>query len=295
MKGDAMKRALALLFLVSLAAPLTAQEAAGNPRISKLKVSLWPGGAGGAFDASRPQLNQVTYHGGPVLIQARMVFIFWGPSFSASTSPDSGYARTLQAFRNQLGTSAEYNVLTQYYQIVGGVKQFIKLTNLAAGTADEFDTSNPPTNVTDADVQAEVQRYLATHTFDNSTIYAVVIPSTSYSSDGGQDSCGGPNLAYCAYHSWFSSGATEVKYTIQPYASCSGCQVSGWTAAQNQEHFIDHETINTVTDPVGTGWFSLSGEELGDLCVWSPPPFLSGGYGYQYVWSNASSGCVKSR
>jgi hypothetical protein len=295
-KGDAMKRALALLSLISLAAPLLAQEAAGDPRISTLRARGWPGEPGAALlDAGLVRTNQMTYHGGPVLIQARLVFIFWGPSFADATSPDNAYAQKLRAFRDQFGTSGEYDVLTQYYQIVGGAKQFIELTNLAAGTADEFDTSTPPRDVTDADVRAEVMRYLAGHAFDDSTIYSVVIPSTSYSSDGSADSCGGPNLSYCTYHSWFSSGADEVKYTIQPYPSCAGCQVSTWTAAQNQEHFIDHETADTVTDPVGTSWYSAFGNEVADICAWSPPPFLSGGYGYQYLWSNASSGCVKTR
>jgi hypothetical protein len=244
-----------------------------------------------------PKAGGVTYHGGPVLVTARAVLIFWGPTFANASSPDHAYATTLQAFRNQFGMSAEYNVLTQYYQIVNGVKQFIQLTNLGAGTPDWFDTSTPPTKVTDALVQREVNTYLASHTVDYlNTMYQVVIPSTSYSDDGaGDTSCGGPNLQYCAYHSWIGSDPTAIKYTIQPYPSCSGCQVSGWTAAQNQEHFLDHEIINTVSDPTGHSWFSNTGQELADLCAWSPSPFLAGGFGYQYTWSNASGGCIKTR
>ena len=291
-----MKRTLVAIFLASFAASLAAQQGvAPDPRVHKF-LARERAGAGSFLDTDLARSSGVTYHGGPVLVQARMVYIFWGPSFSVLTSSDYTYAQNLQAFRDQYGTSPEYNILTQYYQIVSGVKQFIELTNLAAGTADLFDTSTPPTNVTDADVQAEVMKYLTTHTVDYSTIYAVVIPSTSYSSDGGEDSCGGPNLAYCAYSSWFGSGSTAVKYTIQPYASCSGCQMSGWTPAQNEEHFIVHEVGDTVTNPVGTGWFSATtGEGVEDVCAWSPPPFLSGGYGYQYQWSNAASGCVKTR
>src|SRR4029077_14819184 len=128
---------------------------------------------------------------------AHMVEIFWGPSFADPTSPDSTYASTLQNFRNQFGTTPEFNTITQYYQVIGGVTTHIQLSNLALGTADWFDTSNPPTNVTDADVQAEVQRYLQNgHATDYSAFYEVFIPSTSYSSSGSSDSCGGPNLAY---------------------------------------------------------------------------------------------------
>src|SRR6185295_11529383 len=157
------------------------------------------------------------YHNGPVITSAKVVFIFWGPSFSNAASPDFAYAQTLQGFRNQFGTTPEYNTITQY--------SGIQLANLGTGTADWFDTSTPPTNVTDAIVQSKVNQYLSTHTFNASTVYEVVIPSTSYSSSGSSTSCGGPSLAYCAYHGWIGSGTTTAtKYSVQPYPSCSGCK-----------------------------------------------------------------------
>src|SRR5437868_919296 len=104
---------------------------------------------------------------------------------------------------------------------------------------DWFDTSNalPSTgNVTDATVQAEVKRYVAAHGTNYSTVYEVFLPKyvpgttkLVYSSDGSSTSCGGPGLAYCAYHSSYWNGSNYVKYSIEPYPSCSGCQVSGWT------------------------------------------------------------------
>jgi hypothetical protein len=236
-----------------------------------------------------------TYHGGPVIVSAKVVDIFWGPGFSNPASPDYAYAQSLAAFRNQFGTSPEYNVITQYYQIVGGVRQYIQLSNLGSGTADWFDASTPPTNVTDAAVRSKIQTYLATHPFNNSTVYEVFLPSSSYSSNGTSTSCGGPSLAYCEYHSYFTSGGSTIKYTVQPYASCSGCKVSGWTAAQSQEHLVSVSTRNTVTNPLLNAWYDATGAELGDKCVWSPSPFLDGGYGYSYWWSLATSSCVKTR
>jgi len=239
-----------------------------------------------------PKAGNATNHGGPVIVSAKVVFIFWGPSFSNAASPDFAYAQTIQAFRNNYGTSGEYNVITQY----SGSNGTIALTNLASGTADLFDTSTPPTNVTDTLVRSKVTSYTSSHGGNNtSTIYEVVIPSGSYSSDSGEDSCGGPSLAYCAYHSWIGSGTSATKYSIQPYPSCSGCQISGWTAVQNQEHFLSHETREAVTDPTGTTWYDSSGEELDDKCAWSPTPFHDGSFSYQYEWSNASRGCVKTR
>jgi len=236
------------------------------------------------------------YHGGPVIISAKVVNIFWGPSFSNPLSPDSVYAQSLANFRNQFGTTKEYNVITQYYQIVGGVRQFVQLSNLGSGTADWFDTSTPPTNVTDAAVRSKIQAYLATHPFNNSTIYEVFLPSTSYSSNGSLTSCGGPGLAYCEYRAVFPSAGSTVKYTVQPYASCSACQVSGWTPAQSQEHLVSHTTRETVVNPLGTAWYdSATGIEFSDKCIWSPAPFLDGGLGYAYEWSLATNSCVRTR
>src|SRR5436309_7292933 len=206
-------------------------------------------------------MSQLTNQCGVFVVSAKVFFIFWGSSFSNAASPDFAYAQTLQAFRNQFGTTPEYNVITQY--------SGIQLTNLGSGTADWFDTSTPPTNVTDSTVQAEVNRYISGHGFNSSTIYEVVIPKTSYSSSGSSTSCGGPALAYCAYHGDYSAAAGTVIYSIQPYPSCSGCKVSGWTDVQNQEHFFCHETREAAVDPVNGWWDSATGEEPDDKCAWS--------------------------
>ncbi len=233
-----------------------------------------------------PKAGNLVNHGGPVITSAKVVFIFWGPTFANAASADHAYATTLQAFRNQFGTTGEYNVITQYSGILK--------SNLGSGTADLFDTSTPPARVTDALVQSKVQSYINSHGGSNSsTIYEVVIPKSSFSDDGsGATSCGGTNLQYCAYHSSFGN----TKYSIQPYPSCSGCKVSGWSDVQNQEHFACHETREAVTDPLGTAWWDTSGAEADDKCAWSPSPFIgTNGFSYQYEWSNASSSCVRTR
>ena len=293
-----MRNVVAVLCLASVAAGLAAQEAP-KPKIHKFPTRevFKQREADRLIEESFlgfARGNNPTYQGGPVLVNAKVVLIFWGPTFSNPASPDFAYAQALQAFRNQYGTNSEYNVITQYYQNPG--KQLIQLSNLAGGTPDMFDASNPPVSVSDAAVQGEVQKYLSTNAFNASTIYEVLIPSTSYSSDQGQDSCGGPNLAYCAYHSSYANGANNVIHAIDPYPSCGGCQVGGWTAAQNEDHFICHETREAVTDPLGNGWWNTrTGFELDDQCAWNPPPFLSGGFGYQDEWSNALSRCVQTR
>ena len=288
-----MKKVSAILFAVVLMAAGVAL--ADPPETNHGNGHAHPNNeAGGLARAG----SNLTYHtGGAVIPVAHVVEIFWGPSFNDTTSPDYTYARTLQSFRDQFGTTPEYNTITQYYQTIGGVTTNIQLSNLALGSADWFDTTTPPTAVTDAIVQQEVQRYLSTHATDYSAIYEVFIPAGHYSQDGTSTSCGGPSLAYCAYHSHYNDATGKaVKYSIEPYPNCSGCSVSGWTAVQNQEHFVCHETREAVSDALGNAWFDRSGNEADDKCAWSPTPFIgTGGYGYQYEWSNANSGCIKTR
>ena len=282
-----MKRLFVLVAALLVVTGALAQDPS-ETTTHKFRPQGWakPGGGGSQ--------NLIYHAGGPVIISAHVVEIFWGPSF---TTTDASYASSLQSFRNNFGTTGEFNVITQYYQNVGSGNQHIQLTNLAAGTADWFDTSTPPTNVTDADVQAEVSSYISAHGWDASTIYEVFIPSTSYSSNGSSTSCGGPNLAYCAYHGHFTNAAgQDVKYSIQPWAGCSGCS-SFSNPLYDQEHFVCHETREAVSDEDLNAWFDRRGNEADDKCAWSPTPFIDSntGFAYQYEWSNAVSGCVQTQ
>jgi hypothetical protein len=285
-----MKKALVFVFAAALATSAFAQgnsspELNADHGNSQAHVSNAAGHGGGG--------SNLTYHtGGKVIRNAHVVLIFWG-------SFPSGYTTNMQNFRNQFGTTGEFNTITQYTGIddATGTTGAIALTNLAGGPIDYFDTSTPPANCTDAVVQSEVKKVVAAQgSTDYSAIYEVFIPSGSYSSDGSSTSCGGPNLAYCAYHSHYVDGSGKnVKYSIEPWAGCSGCQAFGNTSL-DQEHFVCHETREAVTDALGNAWFDRTGNEADDKCAWTPSPFIgTGGFGYQYEWSNANSGCIKTR
>jgi hypothetical protein len=242
--------------------------------------------------------SNISYHNGPVLPSAKVVPIFWGSAWS-STDPIS---KSLTAYIGKFGQTGEYNTITQYYQIQNATQTFISKSNL--GTSAIYDNTTPlPTNVTDADIQAEVLR-MTSNAPRTDTIYEVFLPNGSYSSNGSSTSCGGPNLQYCAYHGSFKTGSLDVKYASMPYPSCGGCQTAGFTATQNFEHFVSHETREAVTDPDLNAWYDRRGYEADDKCAWSPTPFADAttgtnadgsGYAYQYEWSNAASGCVKTK
>jgi hypothetical protein len=254
--------------------------------------------------------SNLTYHNGPVMTTAYVVPVFWGPSWSTSGTTDNSIAKSLTNYIDGgttgstvdkgFGITGEYNTITQYYQT--GPK-YIQQSNLGSGGGALYDSSAPPTNVTDAAIQAEVLK--VTHNAPrNDTIYEVFLPSSSYSSSGSADSCGGPNLQYCAYHGNFSHSGLDIKYASMPYPSCGGCQTSGFSTTQNFEHFISHETREAVTDEDGNAWYDRRGYEADDKCAWSPTPFTDSSTGvnfdgtafaYQYEWSNASGSCVKTR
>lgn len=250
-----------------------------------LPVHSEAGGGGGG--------GGLVNHGGPTITNAHIVTIFWGSEWTSTKG--AAIATSINSYVGAFGQTGEYNTITQY----SGIQK----SNLAAGTWT--DTVNAvPTNATDADIQAEASRYIAAHGFDANAIYEVFLPSTSYSSNGTSTSCGGPKLAYCAYHGNFTSGANDVRYASMPYPSCGGCSTSGFTETQNFEHFISHETREAVTDPDGTGWYDRRGYEADDKCAWSPSPFGDASTGtnadgsafaYQYEWSNANGACVKTR
>jgi hypothetical protein len=285
-----MKKALVFVFAAALATSAFAQGGSGHEQTNP---SNGHGPANSAAIGFARTSNLVYHSGGKVLRNAHVVMIFWG-------SFPSGYTTNMQNFRNQFGTTGEYNTITQYSGIddATGTTGAIALTNLAGSSSlDYFDTTTPPTNCTDAVVQSEVKKVItARGTTDYSAIYEVFIPSGSYSSDGSSTSCGGPNLAYCAYHFFYTDGAGKhVKYSIEPWAGCSGCQAFGNTSL-DQEHFVCHETREAVTDSLGNAWFDNSGNEADDKCAWNPAPFIgTGGFGYQYEWSNLNSGCIKTR
>ncbi|MGI9100857.1 MAG: hypothetical protein ACR2IF_00300 [Terriglobales bacterium] len=251
--------------------------------------------------------SNLSYHGGPVLTQAKVVAIFWGSAWGTPQSP-SGIATSLTNFIDGNGSSipgfgltGEFNVITQYYGPTGAA---IQQSNLGSAGGSLYDTGNPTsTNVTDAMMQQEVLK-LTNNAPRTDTVYEVFIPNGYYSSSGSSDSCGGPNLQYCAYHGHFSFSGLDVKYASMPYPSCGGCQSSGFSDTQNLEHFISHETREAVTDEDLNAWFDRRGYEADDKCAWSPTPFTDSATGvnadntpfaYQYEWSNANSGCVKTR
>jgi hypothetical protein len=250
---------------------------------TRLSANNYAGGVGGA--------GTLSYHGGPVMANAKVVLIFWGSSFGTASAP-SNYAKAMQKFRDTQGGLVKHtNMLAQYNA---------SQSNLI-GQLDVFDPSNPPQNVNDAAVQAEVKKWFSGTNAKFDTIYEVFLPSGSFSSDGTDASCGatsGYTLAYCAYHSNYAVSGGNVKYSIEPWPSCSGCKAAGFTTENNAQHFMVHETREAMTDALGTAWWDRAGYEADDKCAWTglftEHDSVTGlTFGYQPEYSNATRSCVQ--
>jgi hypothetical protein len=104
-EGYSMKKSLAVVFALAMASSAFAQ----NVELHKGPVRDNPSNQAGGGGAG----GNLSFHtNGVVIRNANVVCIFWGPSF---TGADASYASQIQSFRNQFGTTGEYNTITQYY------------------------------------------------------------------------------------------------------------------------------------------------------------------------------------
>lgn len=125
------------------------------------------------------------------------------------------------------------------------------------------------------------------------------------------------NSSFCAYHEsvTYQDAVGHAIFTVQPYAGIHGCEQppSGTThgqAADSQNAFVAHETIEAITDPDGYSWFvqtldSDFGYEVADLCQQSqlwPDGYYYGSaqniqlngkwYTVPGMYSNRNHGCA---
>jgi hypothetical protein len=252
------------------------------------------GGGGGGGTGAQPNL---TYHGGSKIVNAKMVYIFWG--WSASGALGSGeFTSELIAYR-KLAMQGRMGMLAQY-----SASQSAGLLN--SGVADVFDPVAPPLDITDLDVQHEIQKYFHDQ-IDPWTIYTVILPrGVTVTGPTGERSCNAiTGGTLCGYHHHFwdngSIGSTHARYAVIPYPDC--CRPTGFGDATAAEVTILHEVRETMTNPHGDAWYDSYHNEADDKCssltfvqfAPAPPPYYNRffAFGFQQEWSNADHGCVQ--
>jgi PKD repeat protein len=300
--------------------------------------------AAGVVTASSSWRN-LSYQGGPVLHSSDPYLIFWAPSpetipsswqslierYFTDVAGDSGKATNVYAVARQYTDGAGFADYRQTFDPAGQVVQ--DTDAYPARDSSNCDASPYATCLTDDQLQAEISAQIAAHGLpsdgprtnselpDGAPIYFVVLPSdVDVCFADGSGTCASND--FCAYHSAFADGADNVLYATIPAVAldspqdAKGCQWDGNSLVQEPNasiadvalKYISHEDNETITDPLGTGWWNdYTGNEDGDNCNSAFTPTLGGDAGagtlynqliagdqyyLQSEWSNGSGGCA---
>ncbi len=266
--------------------------------------------------------SNMTYHGGSVMLTIAAYAIYWAPP--PHTIP-SDYETLIDRWFSDLGGSSLYNIVTQYYEGTPPTH----VGNVATFGGSWVDTVNPYPHagtgtdpLQDSDFQAEVERAIVANGWPKGGLNVAFFVFTPKGIESCADSVdctiGTAYPVYCAYHSWFFSGASDVIiYANMPYA---GTWASGYTYtcgnaspspnndpdADEEISLTSHEQFEAATDPLGDAWYE-GNAEIGDKCGYRYGTVMSDGrnvtlngnpYFVQQEWSNAAfngtaySGCV---
>ena len=267
-----------------------------------------------------PLATNLSYHNGPVMHTNRTYAIYWVPSgFTLSSTYQSIISTYFQNVAADSGrTSNLYYSTTQYYDNVNGHILYSSSfggayvdTNPFPASACSDGVSQTTVCLSDAQLQSEISRVITLKGWPRgpANMYFMFTAKNVGSCISGQCAF----AAYCAYHSSFSSGASEVIYANMPYAdtvasACDAGQHPNGNDADATLNVTSHEHAEAITDYNGNAWWDNStGEENGDKCAWTFGTILgstsfgqynevigTGKYYLQREWSNARTGCVQT-
>jgi hypothetical protein len=247
--------------------------------------------------------KNVTYHGGPVIHSSTAYAIFMRPT---GTYMSPLYETAIEDFYDDIGGTAQYNILTQYTDTAGPI------LNQATFGAAWTDTAAYPSgfgssNSGDKDLHTEVLKAVKTNGWPSGGMGPVYFIFTAQKAPD-------DSWAACAYHSAFSSNGHTYVYAIVPYQhdyGADGCGTKNngtWPNDRDADETIDtmwHEYAEAVSDPASPGaWYNGGGSEIGDLCQTSYGPLASDGsdvtdgdsnFVTQMIWSNYGSKCVQTQ
>ena len=220
----------------------------------------------------------------------------------------NGYQSTVTQYFTDVAddsflSSNQFAVDTQYYDVTKGVKKFISYSVVYRGSnldTHAFPAKGCPNYVldskagtkskvclTDAQIQSEVksviaaqqssdrvgQRVLRVHALRRGELQGRVPVAVTRRFDPIQQD------GYCAYHSHVTAGAYAVLFAVPPYEDPTGVCWSGSrptaTPADSAVNTASHEQNESITDPLGTGWYDGAGHEVGDKCHMVFGPALS--------------------
>jgi hypothetical protein len=232
----------------------------------------------------------LTYYGGPIVKNARVVAVFWNAKV---VSMDK-----LPAFYSWLVTSpflawqSEYDSTSPAQAIGSGT--FVKaVTDTKAPTA---------VKLADADVQKELLRMIDAGEVpapDTNTLYLVHFPPGVSITFSGAESC----VQFCGYHSAVTHAGKNIYYGVVPDqgGACLGGCGDDPDPFNNLTAQSSHEFVELVTDPEGPlapgggtaaprAWYDVLNGENADIC--NGLQAKVGPYVVQKAWSNKFASCI---
>ena len=258
-----------------------------------------PGELVGAATRSSP----LTYYGGPLISNVKVVEVVYGTGLYIPQVTSTGTPSVGSFFAGVTNS--------QYIDWLG---QYDKTQRIGRGTFGGRFTITPAAadngaTVTDTEIQAELAAQIAAghlpkpvtdSTGHVNTLYTVYFRRDQMICDG-TGYCSG--IQFCGYHGSFLDNGQEILYTVEPdLFSISGCGTGN--AFQNTTSVQAHELIESITDPEiaqatnfapPLGWYNASLGEIADICNGQHATVVGGDgvtYTVQKGWSNSARACV---
>jgi hypothetical protein len=226
--------------------------------------------------------GNLTYRGGPVLQNVRVITVFWGSGVQ--------FTSQLNSFYGTVTNSAYYDWLSEYntsspHQVIGrgSFNSSFNYTNGATGT------------ISDSQIASALGTLIDNHSVaapDANTLYAIHFAPGITINQGGSTSC----QVFCAYHNSFSHNGQSIYYSVIPDqgGSCAGGCGSDPSTVNNTTSVSSHELVEATTDAdVGQNnlaWYDDSNGEIGDICNADQGTIC--GVTVQKEWSNQAGACI---
>ena len=266
-------------------------------------------------------LGDPNYHGGPVLHTNRTYAIYWVPSaFTMSSAYRSIISTYFQNVAADSGkTSNIYYSTTQYYDNVNGHILYSSSFGGAYVDTNPFPASGCSDSVSqttvclsDAQLRSEISRVITLKGWPRGApnVY-FMFTAKNVGSCYSAGECA--FSTYCAYHSTFGTGASEVIYANMPYAdtvasACDSGQHPNGNDADATLNLTSKEHVAAIINYEGNAWYDgATGVEFGDKCggnfgtILGSTPFGqynevigTGKYYLQTEWSEATNRCVQT-
>jgi hypothetical protein len=232
-----------------------------------------------AANTTKGKPSQMIYHGGPIITNVNVYYIFYG-NWGTPGSPAPSTSILID-LANGLSGSSYYNINSTYFN---GAGQHIS-NSVFLHNPPLFDNYSAGTSLIDAAVQTVVLQALPILGTDPNGVYFVLTSADVSDTVGTAQFC----TNYCAYHSSFIGSGQDIKYAFVGNANRCLSACAPQTTSPNGDAGVDamalhiaRELSSAVTDPDGNAWFDRNGVENGDKCLGQFGPTSTAANGSRY-------------